>query len=103
MQFLHCPMLFSLAMIEKIERSGERNMAKVFFMRIRNIVPLMDPQFQPPPSREFLAMHTLHSSQLSSLAGAGGGEEAGAGTVVPLAEFPAGRPRHWEGLASSSG
>ena len=43
-------------------------MAKVFFMKIRNIVLLMDPQLQPPPSREFLAMHFLHSPQLSSLA-----------------------------------
>ena len=68
MYFLHCPMLSSLAMMEKVERSGERNMAKIFFMNIMNIVLLMDLQLQPPPSREFLAMHFLHSPQLSSLA-----------------------------------
>ena len=53
---------------KKVERSGERNMAKIFFMNIMNIVLLMDLQLQPPPSREFLAMHFLHSPQLSSLA-----------------------------------
>ena len=68
MYFLHCPMLSSLAMMEKVERSGERNMAKIFFMNIMNNVLLMDLQLQPPPSREFLAMHFFHSPQLSSLA-----------------------------------
>ena len=46
---LHCPMLSSLAMMEKVERSGERSMAKIFFMNIMNIVLLMDLQLQPPP------------------------------------------------------
>ena len=43
-------------------------MAKIFFMKIRNIFLLMDPQLQPPPSREFVAMPFLNSPRLSSLA-----------------------------------
>ena len=125
MQFLHCPMLFSLAMIEKIERSGERNVEKVFFMKISNIVFLIDPQLQSPPSRKFFAMHFLHSPQLSSLAMGcihcwGGRRPArhdrnGQGGLLVVERrleqgqwclwlnFPAGRPGHWAGLASSSG
>ena len=100
-------------------------MSKVLFMKIRNIVPLMDPQLQPPPSREFLAMHFLHSPSCPLLpwAASTAGEDAGRprhdrdgqggllvverrleqGQWCRWLNFPAGGPGRWAGLASSSG
>ena len=125
MQFLHCPMLSSLAMIEKIERSGERNMEKVFFMKIRNI-PSDGPAVPASPLKGVLA-HAF-SAQLPAvlslaIAASTAGEDAGrprhdrdgqGGLLVVerrleqgqwclWLNFPAGRPGHWAGLASSSG